>query len=120
MRAGQQPLHDQSAQSDSKSGATVCQIGSIITQMQIDVLELSVRLAECLQVVKSGRQVLITERGQVIAQLIPSAQSLEDQIQALIDAGIAEWTGKPLPPVVDPPIVRGSRTVADLLIEDRE
>ncbi len=73
-----------------------------------------------MRAVKDGQTVVITEHGKVVARLVPAGQSLEERIQAMIDSGLAEWSGKPLPPVKNPPQVRGSKTVADLLIEDRE
>ena len=48
------------------------------------------------------------------------AQSLEARLEAMAQAGLILWSGKklaPMPPVVR---VRGERTVADLLVEDRE
>ena len=91
-----------------------------MAEMSVGIRDLKARLSEYIRVVKSGQPVVITEHGKVVARLMPVPQSLDEEIQAMIDAGIVEWNGKPLPPVKNPPRVRGSKTVADLLIEDRE
>jgi len=91
-----------------------------MAEMSVGIRDLKARLSEYVRAVKAGQSVVITEHGKVVARLVPAGQSLDDQIQAMISAGILEWNGKPLPPVRNPPRVRGSKTVADLLIEDRE
>ena len=74
----------------------------------VDVKQLKARLSEYLRLVKTGELVLITERDEVIAELRPAgrqpapARSLEEQLQALADAGETtrptlskgEWTWK--------------------------
>jgi prevent-host-death family protein len=91
-----------------------------MAEMSVGVRELKARLSEYLRAVKDGQTVVITEHGKEVARLSPVAQSLDERLQALVTAGLAEWSGKSLPPVPHKPRVRGKKTVADMLIEDRE
>ena len=85
----------------------------------VGVRELKARLSEYLRQVKKGRTVVITEHGKPVGRLVPAGQSLEQRLQAMIDAGLAEWNGKPLPPVKPVAKLRGGKSIADLIIEDR-
>ena len=74
----------------------------------VGVEQLRARLSEYLRLVRTGESVLITDRDEVIAELRPArrqpaaAFSLEEQLQALADAGEitrptlskGEWTWK--------------------------
>jgi antitoxin (DNA-binding transcriptional repressor) of toxin-antitoxin stability system len=59
----------------------------------VGVKQLKTRLSEYLRLVKTGETVLITDRDEVIAELRPArrqaaaTRSLEEQLQALADAG---------------------------------
>ncbi len=55
------------------------------------VSDLKARLSEFLRVVKSGEEVIVTERGAPIARLAPlgGPRRLEARVQALLDAGLA-------------------------------
>jgi antitoxin (DNA-binding transcriptional repressor) of toxin-antitoxin stability system len=67
----------------------------------VGVKQLKARLSEYLRLVKSGETVLITDREEVVAELRPARRqpagdlSVEDQLQALADAG--ETTRPSLP-----------------------
>ena len=91
-----------------------------MAEMSVGVRELKARLSEYLRAVKEGQTVVITEHGKEVARLSPVAQSSDERLQALVTAGLAEWSGESLPPVPHQPRVRGKKTVADMLIEDRE
>ena len=74
----------------------------------VGVKQLKARLSEYLRLVKTGETVLITDRDEVVAELRPARRqsaavlSLEEQLQALADAGEItrpslskrEWTWK--------------------------
>jgi hypothetical protein len=45
--------------------------------------------------------------------------SLEDRLQALVEAGLIEWSGERLEPTAPLLFTKGEKTVAELLIEDR-
>lgn len=65
----------------------------------------------------SEKNTMVTEHEQPAERLAPS---LEDRLQAMIQAGQLFWNGKKLEPM--PPVarLRGECSVADLLVEDRE
>ena len=46
-------------------------------------------------------------------------RTLEEKLQALQDAGLAEWSGKKLQPREPVAENKGDRMVSDLLLEDR-
>jgi len=78
------------------------------------------RLSEYLRRVKAGETVVITDRGQPVGRIVPVAQPLEDRLQAMAQAGLILWSGKTLASMAPVATARGKRTVADLLVEDRE
>lgn len=85
----------------------------------VGVRELKDRLSQYLRAVKSGQTIVITERGRPIGRIVPQGISLDEKLKVLVDAGLAEWNGQ-CPPGGEPVAkVRGKKTVADLLIEDR-
>ncbi len=45
---------------------------------------------------------------------------VETRVQELIQAGLIAWSGHKLAPMAPVARTRGKRTVADLLLEDRE
>ena len=85
----------------------------------VGVRELKARLSKYLREVKAGRTILITERGKPVGRLVPPGQALQQRLQAMIDAGLAEWNGKPLPPMKPTAKLKGGKSIADLIIEDR-
>ena len=91
-----------------------------MNELSIGVRELKARLSEYLRQVKSGRTIIITERGQPVGRIVPAAQSRDEKIQALIDAGLIAWSGERWNPPKPVARVRGKTTVADLVIENRE
>ena len=88
-------------------------------EQTIGVRELKARLSEYLRQVKQGRTLVITERGKPVGRLVPVGQSLELRLKAMVDAGLAEWNGKRLPPMKPLAKLKGGRSIADLIIEDR-
>lgn len=91
-----------------------------MAELIVGVRELKARLSEYLRQVKAGRTVTITERGVPVGRLVPASQTREQRLQAMLDAGLAEWSGKPLPPMKPVARVKKGHSVADLLIEDRQ
>ena len=85
----------------------------------VGVRELKARLSEYLRQVKQGRTVVITEHGKPVGRLVPVGQSRDGGCEAMVDAGLAEWNGKPLPPMKPVAKLKGGRSIADLIIEDR-
>jgi prevent-host-death family protein len=91
-----------------------------MSEVSVGVRDLKTRLSEYLRQVKAGQTIVITEHGQPVGRIIPAARSLDDRLQAMAQAGLIAWSGKKLAPLRPVARVRGKRTVADLLVEDRE
>ncbi|MDQ4077927.1 MAG: type II toxin-antitoxin system prevent-host-death family antitoxin [Chloroflexota bacterium] len=86
----------------------------------VGIRELKAGLSRYLRQVKAGGTVVITERGKPIGRIVPYAQSVEEQLEVLKEAGLVAWDGGKLEPIVPVAQVRGPRTMAELLLEDRE
>ena len=91
-----------------------------MSEMSVGIRELKSRLSQYLRRVKAGEIVVITDRGQPMGRIVPVSQPLEDRLQAMAQAGLILWSGKKLLPMAPVARARGERTVADLLVEDRE
>jgi prevent-host-death family protein len=89
-------------------------------EKRVGIRELKSTLSECVREVKSGRTIVVTEHGQPVARIIPEAISVRDRVDALRKAGTIAWSGRRLRPVKPLGKVRRGRTVADLLVENRE
>jgi prevent-host-death family protein len=89
-------------------------------EINVGVRELKTRLSEYLQRVKAGQTLVITERGKPVGRIVPVQQSLEERLQGLIEAGLAEWNGKQFQPGEPVVVNRGDRQVAELVVEGRE
>jgi prevent-host-death family protein len=87
---------------------------------RIGIRELKSRLSECVREVKSGRTIVVTEHGQPVARIIPETMSTGERVEALRKAGALAWSGRRLRPARPVGKVRGDRTVADLVVENRE
>jgi prevent-host-death family protein len=80
-------------------------------------------LSSYLRQVKAGTTVIITERGKPVGRIVPLEPTPEAQLRELVQVGMMAWSGRKLaasPALSLLPRVRGRRTVADLLLEDRE
>jgi prevent-host-death family protein len=89
-------------------------------ERRIGIRELKSTLSECVREVKSGRTIVVTDHGQPIARIIPEAISARERVEALRRAGAIAWSGRRLRPAKPVGKVRGSKTVADLVVENRE
>ena len=92
----------------------------VMAETRVSVRELKSSLSKYLRAVQAGEAVLITNRSVPIGRIVPVRSSVEERIAAMCEAGLAEWSGKPLGPPPPPVPVRGDVPVSDLLIEDRE
>jgi prevent-host-death family protein len=86
----------------------------------VGIRELKATLSKCVREVKSGRTIVVTEHGRPVARLIPEAISRQERVEALRKAGTIAWSGRPLRTARPVGKVRGNRTIADLVIENRE
>lgn len=91
-----------------------------MTNMRIGTRELKTKLSEYLRRVKAGETIIVTERGKTIGQIVPVKPTLEKQLKALVDSGMAEWNGERYRP--NKPVARnlGPKQISNLIIEDRD
>jgi prevent-host-death family protein len=90
-----------------------------MNEVRVGTRELKNKLSEYIRRVKKGQTVIVTERGNVVAQLMPPQQSVEERIQAMVDAGLAEWSGKKMKPYQPKIINRSGKSMSDIIMEDR-
>ena len=91
-----------------------------MSERRIGIRELKSKLSQCVREVKEGRTIVVTERGRAVARLIPDATSVRDRLAALQTAGGIQWSGRRLTRTKPVARLRGRRTVADLVSENRE
>jgi prevent-host-death family protein len=91
-----------------------------IRERRIGIRELKSTLSECVREVKAGRTIVVTDHGQPVARIIPEALSSRERVEALRKSGAVAWSGRRLRAAKPAGAVRGRRTVADLLVENRE
>jgi prevent-host-death family protein len=91
-----------------------------MSERRIGIRELKSRLSQCVRDVKMGATIVITEHGRRVARLIPEAGSLDDRIETLRHAGGIQWSGRRLSATKPTARVRGKRTVAEILVENRK
>ena len=90
-----------------------------MAQSLVSIRELKSRLSHYLRLTREGESVVITDRGVPIGRIVPIGQDLAQKIEAMRAAGLIEWNGRKLPPRKPLGKVKGSKTVAELLVEDR-
>ena len=91
-----------------------------MAQVTVGIRELKARLSSYVRQVKSGASVIITDRGEPVARLVPMGRALEDRMEDLVEAGLITWSGRTLSRIAPEACTQGQQTVADLLLEDRE
>ena len=84
--------------------------------MDVGVRQLKARLSEYLDRAEQGEIIRVTERGRPKALLGPLPGKLRLE-QGIAEGWITPGSGKPLTPI---PRVKGIRTIADVLAEDRD
>lgn len=91
-----------------------------VRERRIGIRELKSTLSECIREVKAGRTLVVTEHGDPVARLIPETASLHERLDGLRKGGGVAWSGRRLRRTRPVARVRGKRTVADLVSENRE
>jgi prevent-host-death family protein len=89
-------------------------------EKRIGIRQLKSTLSECVREVRAGRTIVVTDHGQPVARIIPEGLSLRDRVEALRKAGAVAWSGRRLPAAKPAGNARGAKTVADLVVENRE
>lgn len=90
-------------------------------ERRVGIRDLKARLSGYVRDVKNGGTVTITERGRPVGRLIPVGASPEGTMEHLARSGDVAWSGRKLPagrPVAR--VRRGRRTVADIVVENRD
>jgi len=83
------------------------------------IRDLRNRLSYYLRKVKKGEKILITERDQVIATILPVERSEEDsRLLSLVKEGFATWKGGKPNGSRHPVKIKG-KAVSDIVLEDR-
>jgi prevent-host-death family protein len=80
--------------------------------------QLKTKLGRYMRAVKSGQEIIVTDRGQPVARLIPFDAKAATQDDLVITAG-REPGAAPLGELVVRPISYRGRSTLDLLREDR-
>ena len=91
-----------------------------MSETRVGVRELKNKQSEYLSRVKVGETITVTEHGKIIGRIVPVKPTVEEQIQAMIVAGQAEWNGQKLKPCQPKAVNKGSRQLSDLIVGDRE
>ena len=89
-------------------------------ERRVGIRELKSTLSECVREVRAGRTIVVTDHGQPVARIIPEAISLRERVEALRNAGAIAWSGRRLQRARPAGKVRDTKTVADLVVENRE
>lgn len=87
----------------------------------VGIRELKDNLSKYLMRVKGGRTLSITERSRHIADIVPAKPALPAGISELLSTASASWpeAGRKPRGCKNPPVVRGERTLASMIAEDR-
>jgi prevent-host-death family protein len=84
------------------------------------IRDLKANLSAYLRRVEAGQTVVITRHGKPIGRIVPISQSVEAKLEALNQVGLIAWNQRKLQPLAPVAKLQGERTMADLLLEDRE
>ena len=89
-------------------------------ERRIGIRELKSKLSQCVRDVKMGGTIVVTERGRRVARIVREADSLTERIDTLRHAGSIHWSGRRLDSTKPIARLRGKRTVAEIVVENRE
>jgi prevent-host-death family protein len=90
-----------------------------MAERAVGIRELKSKLSECVREVKKGATIVVTEHGRRVARLVPEADSVEERLETLKNAGTILWSGRRLSTAKPDVRARGKRTVADIVVESR-
>jgi prevent-host-death family protein len=94
--------------------------GATMTIPKVDIRELKSHWSEYMRQIKGGETIIVTERGKTIGQIIPVQATIEEKLQTMVAAGLAEWNGKKVKPGKPVAINHGQKQISDLVAEDRD
>ena len=89
-------------------------------EVRASIRELKARLSHYLRLAKAGKTVEITEQGTPIGRIVPTSGALAERIEAVVRSGLVAWNGRKLRP--RPPVarLRIRKSVAQILVEQRQ
>ena len=91
-----------------------------MAQSLVSIRELKSRLSHYLRLTRRGESVVITDRGVPVGRIVPVGQDLDQRLAAMRESGLAQWSGQKLRGRKPVARLRGRRTVAQLLVDNRE
>lgn len=86
---------------------------------RIGIRELKSRLSQCIREVKTGATIVVTDRGRRVARIVREGNSLAERIDTLRNAGSIQWSGRRLGATHPVSRLRGKRTLAEIIVENR-
>ena len=86
----------------------------------VEIRDLKAQLNKYIQQVKAGETVIITEQGKPIGRIMPIESSTEIKLKELEQTGVLAWSGSKLPLAAPVAQTCGDKTMAEMLLEDRE
>jgi len=91
-----------------------------MNEYTVGLRELKTNLNKYMRRVKAGEKIAITESGKPIGWLVPAGDSLEQKIQAMLAAGMVNWSGKKLQPYQPTALNQSNQLISDIVSELRE
>ena len=83
------------------------------------VRDLKNKLSQYLKEVKRGRSIMVTERGKVVATIVPAQEHPDVQaLKRLAKSGLGYWKGGKPKGASRPVVVKG-KPVGDIVLEER-
>ena len=87
--------------------------------MAVGIRELKNNLSRCLGQVREGERLAVTDRGRVVAYIVPATESADlAGLLRLVREDRAEWGGGKPEGAVSPGVTKG-KPVSEIVIEDR-
>lgn len=86
---------------------------------EVGIRELKTRLSTYMHEVEAGKTVVITKHGKPVGRIVPETRSIEARLETLNQAELVVWSGEKLPKIAPVAKAKGSKTVANLLLEER-
>lgn len=85
----------------------------------VGIRQLRNKLSLYLKQVEEGKRIEVTNRGEVIALLVPAKQrKLDEKLLMLMEEGLASWTGGK-PEGASHPVKGRGRPLSEIVLEDR-
>jgi prevent-host-death family protein len=91
-----------------------------LKERKVGIRELKAKLSACVRDVKMGATIVVTEHGRTVARIVPEARSLDERLDTLRNSGTIAWSGRRLGASKPSVRTRGKRTVAGIVVANRE